>query len=73
MPDGDSEYLIRGPIISFNALCVIAGIAMLGFADQNVVRYIGVYLATGGYCSNWPALYTYYSNNITGSADTLMD
>ena len=39
---------------------------MLGFAKQDVVRYIGVYLATGAYASNWPALNAYFSNNITG-------
>ena len=60
------EYSIRGPTISFNALCLITGIAMLGFADQDVVRYIGVFLATGAYASNWPALNAYFSNNITG-------
>lgn len=39
---------------------------MLGFLDQVTVRYIGVYLATGAYISNWAALNCYQANNITG-------
>lgn len=39
---------------------------MLGFADQITVRYIGCYLATGAYISNWAALNSYQANNITG-------
>ena len=39
---------------------------MLGFASQNAVRYIGVYLATGAYISNWAALNCYQANNVTG-------
>lgn len=60
------KYRTRGPIISFNSLCLIAGFAMLGFADQVTVRYIGCYLATGAYVSNWAALNSYQANNITG-------
>lgn len=61
-----TEYRIRAPIISFNSLCLIAGFAMLGFADQVTVRYVGCYLATGAYVSNWAALNSYQANNITG-------
>ena len=61
------EYRIRGPIITFNSLCLIAGFAMLGFSNQVAVRYIGVYLATGAYVPNWAALNGYQANNITGS------
>ena len=57
---------LRGPVIIFNSLCLIAGFVMLGFADQVTVRYIGTYLATGAYVSNWAALSAYYSNNIVG-------
>lgn len=39
---------------------------MLGFADQVTVRYIGTFLATGAYISNWAALNCYQANNITG-------
>jgi MFS family permease len=60
------KYRIRGPIIVFNALCLIAGFAMLGFPSQVTIRYIGTYLATGAYISNWAALNAYQANNITG-------
>ncbi|KAI9879478.1 MAG: hypothetical protein M1830_008437 [Pleopsidium flavum] len=39
---------------------------MLGFTSQVTVRYIGVYLATGAYVSNWAALNAYQANNIVG-------
>ena len=39
---------------------------MLGFSTQVTVRYIGVFLATGAYISNWAALNSYQANNITG-------
>ena len=35
------KYRLRGPVITFNSLCLIAGFGMLGFADQVTVRYIG--------------------------------
>ncbi|KAL8772307.1 MAG: hypothetical protein Q9209_002519 [Squamulea sp. 1 TL-2023] len=60
------KYRLRGPVIVFNSLCLIAGFIMLGFADQVTVRYIGIYLATGAYISNWAALNSYQASNITG-------
>ena len=60
------KYRTRGLIIVFNAICLIAGFAMLGFPSQVTVRYIGTYLATGAYISNWAALNAYQANNITG-------
>ena len=60
------RYHIRGPIITFNCVCLVAGFCMLGFTDQVTGRYIGTYLATGAYVSNWAALTAYYQNNIAG-------
>lgn len=60
------KFRIRGPIIIFNALSLIVGFCMLGFPSQVTVRYIGTFLATGAYVSNWAALSTYQANNITG-------
>lgn len=60
------KYRLRGPVITFNSLCLIAGFCMLGFADQVTVRYIGTYLATGAYISNWAALNSFQASNITG-------
>lgn len=60
------KYRLRGPVIVFNSLCLIAGFIMLGFADQVAVRYVGTYFATGAYVSNWAALNGYQASNITG-------
>ncbi|KAH8673322.1 putative MFS transporter [Xylariales sp. PMI_506] len=60
------RYRLRGPVIVFNCVCLIVGFCMLGFTDQVAVRYVGTFLATGAYVSNWAALSTYQTNNITG-------
>lgn len=60
------RYRLRGPVIAFNCLCLIIGFAMLGFSEQVAIRYLGTFLATGAYVSNWAALSAYYSNNIAG-------
>lgn len=57
---------IRGPIIIFNALCLIVGMCMLGFPSNVAVRYVGVLFATGAYVSNWAALNAWQMNNVTG-------
>lgn len=57
---------LRGPVIVFNALCLIAGMAMLGFPTNVAVRYAGVLIATGAYVSNWAAMNAWQMNNITG-------
>lgn len=61
-------YRIRGPIITFNALVLIAGFLILGLPDskQVTVRYIGTFLATGAYVSNWAALNAFQANNVVG-------
>lgn len=60
------KYNIRGPVIIFNSLCLIVGFCMLGLTSQLIVRYIGTFLATGAYISNWAALSAYQANNIAG-------
>jgi len=60
------KFGVRGPVIVFNSVCLVIGISMLGFAEQPTVRYIGTFLATGAYVSNWAALSAYYANNIVG-------
>lgn len=59
-------FHIRGPIITFNCLCLITGFALLGFSNTVAVRYIGTFLATGAYVSNWAALTAFYQSNIAG-------
>jgi hypothetical protein len=60
------RFQLRGPVIAFNCLTLIAGFAMLGFSDQVAVRLIGTYLATGAYVANWAAMATYQANNVVG-------
>lgn len=60
------KYGVRGPIITFNSICLISGFCILGFSTQVTVRYIGTFLATGAYISNWAALSAYQANNIAG-------
>ncbi|ODM19830.1 hypothetical protein SI65_04816 [Aspergillus cristatus] len=62
---GDA-YHIRGPLIIFNSFCLVAGFLMLGLPSQVTVRYIGTFLATGAYVSNWAALNAFMANNIVG-------
>ncbi|KAJ5554432.1 Major facilitator superfamily domain general substrate transporter [Penicillium frequentans] len=61
-------YRKRGPFIVFNALCLIAGFLMFGLpqSQQVTVRYIGTFLATGAYVSNWAALNAFQANNVAG-------
>ncbi|RDL38432.1 uncharacterized protein BP5553_02772 [Venustampulla echinocandica] len=58
------RYQLRGLVITFNCLCTIAGFGMLGFSEQVTVRYVGTYLATGAYISNWAAMTAYQTSNI---------
>jgi len=60
------HYQLRGLVITFNCICIIAGFSMLGFVDQVTVRYVGTYLATGAYISNWAAMNAYQASNIVG-------
>ncbi|KAI1762571.1 putative MFS transporter [Hypoxylon sp. FL1150] len=60
------RYRLRGPVIAFNCITLVVGFCMLGFADQVAVRYVGTFLATGAYVSNWAALSAYQANNIAG-------
>lgn len=60
------KYRMRGPIIIFNALFLIIGFCMFGFARNVVARYIGTFLATGAYVANWAAMNAYQANNIRG-------
>ncbi|KAL4927881.1 putative MFS transporter [Aspergillus undulatus] len=59
---------LRGPLITFNALCLIAGYLMFGLPSSKsvAVRYIGTFLATGAYVSDWAALNAFMANNVVG-------
>jgi len=60
------HYQLRGLIITFNCACLIIGFSLLGFTTQPAARYVGTYLATGAYVSNWAAMNAYQASNIVG-------
>ncbi len=60
------RFRLRGPVVVFNSLCLVAGFGMLGFSANVAARYAGVFLATGAYVSNWAALSAYQANNVAG-------
>lgn len=57
---------MRGPILAFNALIGIIGLPIMGFAENNAVRYFGVFLAVAGSNANVPTSMAYQANNIRG-------
>ncbi|KAL2114020.1 hypothetical protein VUR80DRAFT_1316 [Thermomyces stellatus] len=60
------RYRLRGPVILFNMVLCIVGLAIMGWHESNAVRYFGVFLTTAGANSNVPAAMTYQANNIRG-------
>ncbi|KAJ2906902.1 MFS general substrate transporter [Zalerion maritima] len=60
------KWHIRGPIIIFNMVLCIIGMAIMGFHPNSNVRYFGVFLCTAGANSNIPATMSYQANNIRG-------
>lgn len=44
----------------------LIGLSLLGFAENNGVRYFGVFLATMACNANVPCILTYQANNIRG-------
>ncbi|KAL4871494.1 hypothetical protein BDV12DRAFT_194260 [Aspergillus spectabilis] len=60
------KYKTRGIIVVINAILQVIGVALLGYAKNNGVRYFGAFILTGSCNANIPAAITYQSNNITG-------
>ncbi|KAL3434275.1 major facilitator superfamily domain-containing protein [Aspergillus tetrazonus] len=60
------KYKTRGIVVVINAVLQIIGVALLGYAKNNGVRYFGAFILTGSCNANIPASLTYQSNNITG-------
>jgi MFS family permease len=61
------KYHIRAPIIIGNCVIGLIGLPLLGYSDNDGVRYFGVFLATISCNANIPAILTYQANNIRGS------
>ncbi|KAE8345038.1 hypothetical protein BDV24DRAFT_171001 [Aspergillus arachidicola] len=60
------KYRTRGPILILNSLIGLVGLAVMGFAESNPVRYFGVFLAVAGANANVPASMAYQANNVRG-------
>ncbi|KAL5044794.1 hypothetical protein BDW71DRAFT_198695 [Aspergillus fruticulosus] len=60
------KYKTRGIVVVVNAVLQIIGVALLGYAKKNGVRYFGAFILAGSCNANIPASLTYQSNNITG-------
>ena len=60
------KFRVRGPVILFNMVLCIIGLAIMGWHESNAVRYFGIFLTTAGANSNVPAAMTYQANNIRG-------
>jgi len=60
------KYRTRGPILIFNALIGLIGLSVMGFSQNNAVRYFGVFLAVAGANANVPASMAYQANNVRG-------
>ncbi|KAH6704871.1 major facilitator superfamily domain-containing protein [Verticillium dahliae] len=53
------KYRIRGPVMMFNSVVGIAGLALMGFASNSGAAYFGVFLICCGFNTNIPACMTY--------------
>ena len=40
---------LRGPVVAFNACCMIVGFSMLGFTSAGAVRYVGTFFVAGAF------------------------
>jgi hypothetical protein len=58
---------VRGPILVFQACCIILGVSMMAFIHQPAARYVGVFLGVGAINANIPTIYSYQHNNISTS------
>lgn len=58
--------MIRGPVISFHAICIVAGISMFSQLPQNMVaaRYTGVFLTCGGANANIAMIISWTQTSI---------
>ncbi|TGZ81514.1 MFS general substrate transporter [Ascodesmis nigricans] len=55
---------MRGPIIAFQAVVCIIGLAIVAYAENDGARYFGTFLGVAGAQGNVPAVLSYQSNNI---------
>lgn len=66
------KYHMRSPIIVFNCIVTVVGLALMGYIEEKAVRYFGVFLFVCGSNSNIPSIMAYQANNIVGQAKRAM-
>ena len=60
------KYHTRAPLLVFNAMCSIVGLALMGFTTTNGPRLVGVFLTVSGANANVPAAMAWQANNVRG-------
>jgi hypothetical protein len=60
------KYHTRAPLMVFNAILSIVGLALMGFTTNNGSRLVGVFLTVAGANANVPAAMAWQANNIRG-------
>ncbi|GAB1190963.1 hypothetical protein APSETT444_000131 [Aspergillus pseudonomiae] len=60
------KYHIRAPLIVYNCIQCIVGLAILGWVQIPGVQYFGIFLVTSASNATIPAALTYQANNIRG-------
>ncbi|KAB8217704.1 major facilitator superfamily domain-containing protein [Aspergillus novoparasiticus] len=60
------KYHIRAPLIIYNCVQCIVGLAILGWVQNPGVQYFGIFLVTSASNATIPAALTYQANNIRG-------
>jgi hypothetical protein len=55
---------VRAPIIAIQSIICLVGLMVVAYAQNNAVRYFGLFLGIMGSQGNVPAILTYQANNI---------
>lgn len=64
----NDKFRTRGPLMMFNSILFLIGIAMVGFATNTNTRYGGVFLGVIGICANVPTQFGYQHANMVGQS-----
>jgi hypothetical protein len=60
------KYHTRAPLMVFNAMLSIIGLALMGFTTNTGSRLVGVFLTVAGANANVPAAMAWQANNVRG-------
>jgi hypothetical protein len=59
---------VRAPFIIFQAMVCICGLMMTAYAENDLVRYFGIFFGAAGCQGNIPSILAYQANNIRGQS-----